>query len=175
MRTLVPIALIASALASSQAMAQKACLTGPEAEGLITFALPSAIDGIAKRCVGALPATSALGQSGSLISARYRADADQAWPVAGAAFDKLSGMKLAQTMRPDAARKLLETVVTAALEDNFKAQDCGTVDRFVDILSPLPARNLARFVVATMEMRPPKTGKSPLRLCGASGATAAAK
>lgn len=174
--------LIAGALAlpgPAMAQAAKPCLTPAEAEGLVTFALPSLLDGISKQCAPSLPATASLSQSGKLIAAKYQADADRAWPVASAAFDKISGMKMANAMGEAGLRGLLQGALSAGMGEQIKPKDCVTVDRFVDILQPLPASNMARLVVAFLELgsanKSGQPSKSPLNLCPVAGAATGGK
>jgi hypothetical protein len=174
------LALAAALALPAQAMAQaaKPCLTAAEAEGLATFALPALIEGLSSQCAASLPATAPLVQSGKLIAAKYQPDADRAWPAAGAAFDKLSGMKMSAAMGQAGLRGLLNGALTAGIAKDMKPGTCTTVDRFVDILQPLPASNMARLVVAFLELGgqgKAGTNNNPLNICAPNRAAAAAK
>lgn len=151
---------------NATAQAAKACLTPPEAEALVTYALPSAIRAVTTKCTPALPATTALIQSGPIIAARYQFDADNAWPVARIAFDKAFGINLTGALGDAAAKGLVDAALGAGLAGRLKPDDCGKVDRIINILEPLPARNMAMLITALMEFgRAGKREKSPLNLC----------
>lgn len=167
MRKLLAAAIAFSFPSTVIAQTPGACLTRPEAEALMAFALPSAMRALTKHCTANLPATSALVQSGPIIAARYQPDADKAWPAAKAGFDKLSGLKLSEQLGEEAAKGLIQAGFAAGLVEQVKPQDCGQIDRFVDILQPLPARNMAMLLVAFMELGGAKkpTGKSPFNIC----------
>ena len=93
------VALVATLPISAVAQtSSKACLSGEEAEGLVTYALPAAVRALSVHCTKTLPATAPLVLSGLVTAARYQVDADKAWPVASGAFDKISGIPVAKLM-----------------------------------------------------------------------------
>ncbi len=166
MKNMLIIAALAAVPGQAVGQSAKSCLTQPEAEALVTYALPSAIRGLATKCTLALPATTALIQSGPIIAARYQIEADKAWPVARLAFGKISGLDLTDTFGEPAARGLVDAALGAGLVERVKSDDCPKIDRLVDILEPLPARNMAMLVTTLMEFGDvEKRGKSPLRMC----------
>lgn len=160
--------LFAATLAiPTAATAQTKCLTSPEAQGLITYALPSAIRAISGQCAKTLPATSSLTQAGPLIAARYQPDADRAWPMAKTAFDKMSGIKLTETLGEAGAKGLLETAFSSGLAENIKPKDCPVIDRILAALEPLPARNMSMLLLAAIELGGKGEKKPPLSICPA--------
>lgn len=143
------------------------CLAPTEAEGLITYSLPSIIRSLSSRCAATLPATAPLIQAGAITAARYQIDADKAWPAARSAFDTLSGVKMAGVIGDSATRKLLDGAISGGLAGKLKTQDCGAVDQMIDLLQPLPASNMARLTIILIQMRG-KDGKAkdaPFKLC----------
>lgn len=151
-----------------QAIAQgaKSCLTPPEAEALVTYALPSVIRAMTTRCTPVLPATTALIQSGPVIAARYQVDADKAWPAARVAFDKISGLDFATTVGEPAAKGLIEVLVGAGLSEKVKPTDCPKFDRIVDILQPLPTKNMAMLITTLMAVdTADRQKKPPFKMC----------
>ncbi len=167
--------LLLIATMPTQAVAQisvKACLSGEEAEGLVTYALPAAVRAISIHCAKTLPATAPLVQSGIVTAARYQVDADKAWPVASAAFDKLSGLPVAKMMGENVLKPLIEKTVSAGVIRNLQPKDCMTADRLINILQPLPTRNMAMLITALIETGNPSTrAKLPIALCAAPLAT----
>jgi hypothetical protein len=157
--------LPATAIAQS---ATKSCLSGEEAEGLVTYALPAAVRAISVHCAKTLPATAPLVQSGVVTAARYQIDADKAWPVASAAFDKVSGLPIAKMMGEKALKPLIEKTISGGVVQNLQAKDCMTADRFINILQPLPTRNMAMLITAMLETGSPTTrARLPIALCAA--------
>jgi hypothetical protein len=154
---------------SSNAVAQtlaKGCLSGEEAEGLVTYALPAAVRAISLHCAKTLPATAPLVQSGVVTAARYQVDADKAWPVASAAFDKLSGLPVANLMGEKALKPLIEKTVSSGVTQNLQTKDCANADRLINILQPLPTRNMAMLIVTLLETGSAATrARMPIAFC----------
>lgn len=164
----VILALIAVALpASTSAQSLAKCLSTGEAEGLMTFALPSAIRALKSRCESTLPATSALIEAGAVTAAKLQPEADKAEPVARAAFDKVAGLPLSASLGAGGVRKMIEASVAAGIAQKIKPAECAKVDRLIDILNPLPARNMAQLVLLLMEWRGPSVGTTPFSICAA--------
>ncbi len=152
-------------LAPNQAIAQS-CLNQQEAEALVTFALPTAVRAVTSKCTPVLPATTALVQSGPVIAARYQVDADKAWPMARLAFDKMAGLEVAKALGDSVARGLIDGAIGTGLVEKLKPSDCAKVDRIVDILQPLPTRNMALLITTLMELgQAEKQKKSPFKMC----------
>ena len=163
------LAGLAIAAAPANVLAQvtaKTCLSSEEAEGLVTYALPAAVRAMSAHCAKTLPATAPLVQSGVITAARYQVDADKAWPAASAAFDKLSGLPVAKIMGEKALKPLIEKTISGGVVQNLQTKDCVTADRFINILQPLPTRNMAMLITAFIETGSPATrAKLPIILC----------
>ena len=82
--------LLGANLALTQAQVAQAadCLSEPEVNGLISFALPSVLDGTIKACKPHLAADGYFATRGGEFVARYAARKGN-WPIAKAAFLKL--------------------------------------------------------------------------------------
>ncbi|MEK6639005.1 MAG: hypothetical protein AABY88_13090 [Pseudomonadota bacterium] len=158
-------ALPVNAVAQTSA---KACLSSDEAEGLVTYALPATVRALSAHCAKTLPATAPLVQSGIVTAARYQIDADRAWPVASSAFDKLSGLPVAKLMGEKALKPFIEKTISGGVTQNFQPRDCVKADHFINILQPLPTRNMALLITALVEIGSPATrAKLPISLCTA--------
>lgn len=140
----------ASALAASPAAAQSNCLTGHEAEAIVQVTLPEVIRDAGRVCA-ALPASSLLRRPTSAFLARYDAEADRAWPAARTAIGKLGDPRLGVLLQSDFARPLVTSLVAPQVTGQIQASDCPTLDRLVTLLEPLPAKNTAGIVAATLQ------------------------
>jgi hypothetical protein len=105
---------------------------------------------------------------------RYDAEADRAWPVARAAIVKLSDPAAELMLQSQYARPLLSSIVVPMIVGRVAVKDCGTIDRLVALLEPLPPRNTAGVIVTTLQYlrdaRAPAGSSNPvagLPLCGA--------
>lgn len=139
-----------AALLASPAPAQRPCVTGPEAEALALVAMPQVIRETGRVCAGRLPAGSLMRRGDGAFAAKYDAAADQAWPRARAVVGKLA-LGLADTLlESDFARPLLVSLVAPQLVGRIDVADCGTIDRLVAQLEPLPPHNVASMVVTSL-------------------------
>jgi hypothetical protein len=142
--------LLALALVATPATAQSNCLTAPEAEAITQVALPEIIRDAGRVCA-ALPATSLLRRPSGAFIAKYDAEADRAWPAARAALGKLSDPAVVPLLDSNFARPLVTSLVAPQVTGQLQASDCPTLDRLVTLLEPLPAKNTAGIVVATLQ------------------------
>lgn len=141
------IALLASVAALP---AQAACLTDAEAESLTLVAMPDLIRQTGAACQQRLPASSLLRRPGTSFLQRYDAEANRAWPAAQAALGKLSDPAIEPLLQSQFARPLLSTMLVPMVLGTIDPADCGTLDRLVTLLEPLPPRNTAGIVVTTL-------------------------
>jgi hypothetical protein len=131
-------ALTLAALVATPVSAQSPCITGPEAEAMTLVALPDIIRETGRVCAARLPATSLVRNQSSTLIARYQIEAELSDP----AVDAL--------LQSDYARPLLTSLLVPQIVGRIAARDCGTIDRLVTLLQPLPPRNTAGIVVETL-------------------------
>jgi hypothetical protein len=161
------ITAIALASLSSPALAAP-CLTAREAQTLVIAALPDAIDAARTRCLPTLAATAPLIVAGTVTAARWRTEATPLATEAGVVIDKVSGFPISQTLGQKATRGAIKTMMTREITQRLSLDNCEATSEVVDSLSPLPARNVARVVIALMTLQ---SGKTPLpfTICKAMG------
>lgn len=153
MRKSAKAAMLALVLLPGMARAaEPPCLSAGEFSSLAGYALPSVIGGTVQRCAASLPADAFLKRSGSQLAERYAAGKAGAWPGAKAAFLKLGASgngEAQQAMRslPDTTLQLMfDGLIEGMVGQNLPTERCGTVDRVVRLLSPLPAENTAELI-----------------------------
>lgn len=132
------------------ALAQTPCLSGPEAESIALVAMPDIILETGRVCT-ALAATSLVRRTSGPFLAKYQIEADRAWPAARRAIAKLSDPSVSMLLESDYARPLLVSIFVPQILGRVQPSDCRTIDRLVTLLEPLPARNTAGIVVATLQ------------------------
>lgn len=142
--------LVLAALLASPAQAQSGCITQPEAEAMTLVALPDIIRETGRVCAARLPASSLVRNQSSALIGRYQVEADRAWPSARAAIVKLSDPAVDALLESDFARPLLTSLLVPQIVGRIAPRDCGTIDRLVTLLQPLPPRNTAGIVVETL-------------------------
>lgn len=163
----IPAAALLAAL-PAQALAAKPCLSPAEAQGLVTFALPGAVEALGARCRPLLPPASLLGGRSAELAARYRAASEAAWPVARAGFTKMTDPLLMGILGDKAAKEMIANAVSSGLAGELKARDCATVDRVLTAIEPLPPRNVADLVAVVMELGAREAAKeeeTPFTIC----------
>lgn len=153
-----------------QASAQE-CLQPAEAQALMQFAMPDLLDGVIKQCQPHLAPSGFATKSGATMVARYRNGSDSKWPLAKTAFFKIAGKDssvLAMKAMPDTVLKGLITFgITAKATNEIGSDECGTFERLIEVLSPLPPENTALLVTLLLELGAQKGDKSKadLRIC----------
>lgn len=160
------MALTQGQMAYAAANAEK-CLSEAEVSGLVSFALPSVIEGTMKACKPHLATNGFFATRGSAFAGQYAARKDGNWPAAKNAFLKLGGSKdasLNKTLKalPDnALQPFVEGMVAEMVGGEIKPSQCTAIERGVRILSPLPAENTAELIAFVLVLADkPKNGKA---------------
>ncbi|MEO6091539.1 MAG: hypothetical protein ABIT04_03275 [Novosphingobium sp.] len=134
------------------------CLTAGEFASLMQFALPSVINGATQRCTQALPASAFLRRQGPALAARYGEGRAASWPEAKAAFLKMSandkgqGADLIRAMPDPPMQQMLLGIVEGMVSSQLPLAQCGTADRIVGLLAPLPVQNTAELIGMLVEL-----------------------
>jgi hypothetical protein len=173
------LALLTAALLAAQpgiASAQGTpCLSTGEFAAVTQFALPSAIEGATVRCEPSLPPGAFLrGDGARAMSARYAEASRQSWPEAKAALLRVGGVGGKGTegallaALPDASlQQVLDGVIQGVVVAKLTTDRCGTVDRLLALLGPLPATNTSGVVAIVVGLvTEKKNGKlGPITIC----------
>ncbi|PZQ62902.1 MAG: hypothetical protein DI544_01535 [Sphingomonas taxi] len=150
MRALAALAATVALLAAPAAGAQARCLTASDAESIALVAMPEIIRDAGRVCA-ALPASSLLRRTSGAFLDKYDREADRAWPAARTAIAKLSDPAVELLLLSEYARPMLTSIFAPQITGRIQPGDCTTLDRLVTLLEPLPARNTAGIVVATLQ------------------------
>jgi hypothetical protein len=140
--------MLAAALAAPPA--PRPCLTEADAQAVTLVALPEIIRETGMVCATRLPATSLVRQTSGPFIAKYDAEADRAWPVARAAITRMIDPMADVLLQSQYARPVLVSLLVPQLVGRIEPADCGTLDRLVTLLAPLPPRNTAGIVVTAL-------------------------
>lgn len=142
--------LAGAAVLTLPAQAQRPCVTTAEAEALALVAMPQIIRETGRVCAARLPATSLVRRTAGPFIAKYDEAADRAWPQARSAVGKLALGLADGLLDSEFARPLLVSLIAPQLVGRIEVADCGTIDRLVTQLVPLPPRNTAAVIVASL-------------------------
>ena len=147
----VALALAAIVLPTASIAQAPRCITQHQAASLVTFALPSLVEGVAQRCERVLGPRAYLRINAAALSRRYMPDAEAAWPLArrtiAGFFEPLLGQPMPDDMSSDVLRMLLEPMVGKLLAKAVNTGDCGTIDAAITQAAPLPGHNLGTLAV----------------------------
>jgi hypothetical protein len=135
------------AMAAAQAQAPT-CVPQPQAAALVTFALPTLVTQVAKRCGEELPPNTYLVGNASALAERYRPAADAAWPEARRAiaglFTRFLGQPMPDEVDGEMLRLLVEPTLGKLLAKQVNPADCVTIDAAVAAVAPLSGQALGR-------------------------------
>lgn len=145
------VALLLAIPAVAQA-AEPACLTAAEFTSLASYTMPSIISGTSQRCATTLGPDAYLRKNGSDLAARYAVRKPAHWPGAKSAFFKLSSTagsdaeKLLGGMPDASLQPMLDAMMEGMVAQQIPLERCGTIDRMVRLLAPLPPENSAELI-----------------------------
>ncbi|MDR6788562.1 hypothetical protein J2Y58_001922 [Sphingomonas sp. BE138] len=150
MKRSAALAACVAMLTASAASAQAPCLSAADAESIALVAMPDIIRDAGRVCAS-LPASSLLRRQSGAFLDKYDREADRAWPAARTAIAKLSDPAVELLLLSDYARPMLTSIFAPQITGRIQPADCPTLDRLVTLLEPLPPRNTAGIVVATLQ------------------------
>ena len=133
-------ALCAMAPAQAAAPPPVQCLNPAEMHGLIGYFLPNVIGEVTKNCSAHLPADSYVLTRLPQVAAQLSETRPTSWPVAKAAFFKMSDPKDAKEMAglPDEAlRPLIDAVIAQKMTIPVTPSTCAEVNDISEALAPL--------------------------------------
>ena len=156
---LMPVLALAALASAQAASAQDAgkCLSEREIAQLAVYAVPPLVEGVRGKCARNLSANGYLSKSGDSFVAKYAALQDEAWPGAKSAITKFAtgkttSKKDAETfamiagLPDDAVRPLVDAMIAQKIGEEVKLGDCGKIERGIQLLSPLGARDSGALV-----------------------------
>lgn len=128
------------------------CLSPDEAQALIMTSLPDVVMSAQARCRKVLPETSPLTQAGAVVAARWRAGNDLIAADATSAIDKVSQLPVSTMLGQAGTERAMQPIITREVARRLGASNCAAASELIDTLSLLPARNVARALIALGNM-----------------------
>ena len=141
-RTIAVAGCLAMCLVNGPALAQPAprCITEAEMHGLVAYFLPAVLDEVSRSCSSHLPESSYLRAGLPRLQESLNQNKEASWPLAKAAFFKISDSKDSKTMAgfsDKALRPLVDEILTQKMKINIDAPMCGEVNDIAEALAPL--------------------------------------
>ncbi|HWI86295.1 MAG TPA: hypothetical protein VNT42_08250 [Sphingomonas sp.] len=147
------------------------CIPQPQAAALVTFALPTLVDKLGRRCSEVLPPNAYIVANGADLADRYRPDSAAAWPQArraiGTLFEKFLGQPMPADMNSDAIRMLAEPMLGNLLAKQVDRQDCFIANEAVIDARAMSGTDVGRLAVLAISIadRKDKGIASVIKIC----------
>ncbi len=158
----IPFAALAAPLALLSAVTPAAAQDrelDPEAvQAAARYALPLAFDGYVTRCSAELDPSGYVASNTDNLSAKFSDGAGESWPAAkvlmmNIAREEAGEMTAIFDMLDDESlRPFVDGMIQGIVAQEMKVEECGTVERALEILDPMPADNVAALAGFLFEM-----------------------
>jgi hypothetical protein len=147
------------------------CMPQPQAAALITFALPTLIEKLGKRCSEVLPPNAYIVANAGALADRYAPDSAAAWPDArraiGMIFQKFLGQPMPPNMDSGMIRTLAEPTIGSFLAKQINRDDCFVANEAIMDARAVSGRDVGRLAVLAVSIseRKGKGLAEVLRIC----------
>ena len=162
------LALLAIASSQSVEAARPACILRHDMRILIRLALPDAVEALATRCRGALPADAFLPNEGPGLAQRFRLQAPIDPARARAAIEAATGQDLSSFASNDTITNLARQFVGMQIDQRVPLKECHSVDSMMQLAGVLPADAMAEAILLALEVAGPEQTKG-LAICRPKG------
>ena len=159
--------LALSQTVAAQAAETEKCLSVGQAEALVTYLLPTAVQASRSKCAASLPATATLLKENSAQLAKYRTASEGAWPKAKAAVTALAGAQLPPDMDDSILRPIADALLTSLVDQQIKTRDCRLIAKIYQDIEPMPSANLASLTISIVQATRKDEGKQQIPICKA--------
>jgi hypothetical protein len=176
------LALAALATATTAQAQQQACVASADLGDSVLYAMPIAFDAVSTTCSKQLKRDGFMATGGDAFIAKFRAKQDSAWPGAfrmiktfmaqegGDASGSDADMAAMIAALPEESlRPFVDGMVGQMIAGEIKPDNCGKIERVIELLDPLPADNyvgLVTFIIELADLKNPS-------ICGANPPAAA--
>ena len=132
------------------------CMPQPQAAALITFALPTLVEKLGKRCSEVLPPNAYIVANGMDLADRYRPDSAAAWPQArraiGMIFQKFLGQPMPPDMNSDMVRMLAEPTIGGFLAKQINRDDCFVANEAIQGARAVSGTDVGKLAVLAVSI-----------------------
>ena len=160
------------AVTPSWALAQAPdCMPQRQAAALVTFALPTLVEQVGRRCSEVLPPSAYIVANAGALADRYAPDSAAAWPAArqaiGMIFQKFLGQPMPPEMNSDTIRVLAEPAIGNLLAKQINRNDCFVANEAIMDARTVSGTDVGRLAVLALSIaeRKGKGLTEVLKLC----------
>ena len=165
MKNITAASVAVLALANSSilhAQTSDSCLSINQAEALVTYVLPKAVEASRSQCGSTLSATAPLMMENSEQLAKYRAASEAAWPEAKEAVNVIANNKMPAGLDDAFLKPVADALFTQLISEEIKPKDCALIDKLYTDLEPMPSANLASLAVTILQEATKDDGKQDI-------------
>lgn len=159
------LAFVALATANAAHAQQQDCVGSADLGDTVLYAMPIAYDAVSTTCARQLKADGFIARDGGAFINNFRARQDNAWPGAFRLLKTFMAQNNAEKGKSDAdmtallsalpeenLRPFVDGLVGQMIAKEIKPDSCGKIERGMELLSPLPADNLAGLMAFIAEI-----------------------
>jgi hypothetical protein len=159
------LALLALATAQTASAQAQTCVRASDLSDGVVYAMPIAYDAMRNACANRLARNGFVATRGDAFITDFRTRQSAAWPGAlrllksimadEAVKDAGSGADLAAmigTVPQETLRPFADLMIGQLIADEIKGEDCGTIERGMELVSPLPAGNVGALIAFIAEL-----------------------
>jgi hypothetical protein len=165
------LALTALATATAAQAQQQTCIAAADLGDSLLYAMPIAYDAVSTTCSRQLKRDGFMATGGEAFIAKFRARQDSAWPGAfrmiktfmaqeggEASGNDVDMAAMIAALPEDSLRPFVDGMVGQMIAGEIKPENCGKIERAIELLDPLPAENyvgLVTFIIELTELKNP--------------------
>lgn len=156
MNKLAAVAALAALTVPATAPAEE--MSPAAMQAAVRYSLPHLLSGLRASCGAKLSPKGYLATRGDALLASFAQGSEEAWPAAKTALMELgakdkNGMGQMLGQMPDSALKpFVDATISTMVATKLKRENCGDVERGLELLAPLPPENIAGLVGFVIEM-----------------------
>lgn len=147
---------------------EAACVTEAEVAAMVTYAMPSLVEGTLTRCASELSPGGFLARNGASLAGRYGALRASAWPQAKSGVLKLAGsderpaddgLAMIVNLPDNALQPFVDALIVQELAQKITPGSCEKIERVMAALAPVEpavAGNLVAVIFALADTKEPR-------------------
>ena len=159
------LGLIALGTAQTAAAQQQTCVRAADLGDAVVYAMPIAYDAMRNACANRLARDGFIATKGDAFVGNFRTRQNAAWPgafrllkvfmasdTAGATGSGSDMVAMISSLPEESLRPFVDGLIGQMIAGEIKGDDCGKIERGVELISPLPTDNVGGLFAFIAEM-----------------------
>ncbi len=157
-KTLTSATLLSGIAAATPAAAQEPELDPQAVSAATRYGLPIAYDGFRSACRDLLPADGFFARNEERLAIKFAEGAEGSWPEAKAALMQIASKEadgadaILSGMPDEALKPFVDSLFQNMLAQEIKPENCGDIERGLELLDPMPVENIAELLGFIIEL-----------------------